>query len=171
MTVIFITGFMGAGKTSVGEALGQSLGRDVIDTDLWIENEQGKSVQQIFSEEGEDVFRRYETDALKQLTRKDGIVTTGGGIVTKAENRSWMSEHGFVVYLHCTPEECYRRLATDTDRPLLAGKSTAQIKEMLENRLPYYEKANITIDTTGQTITQVVEEIAERLTNGKQNRP
>lgn len=165
MTTIFITGFMGAGKTTVGKGLGEQLDCKVIDTDAWIENEQGKSIQEIFTQEGEDSFRQYETRALKQATQNGVVITTGGGIVSKDENRNWMKEHGILVYLHCTPEECIRRLSADTQRPLLNGKNQNDIAEMLKKRLPDYKKADVIIDTTGETIAQVIEKLMETLFN------
>lgn len=171
MTVIFLTGFMGAGKTSVGEALAQYLNCEVIDTDHWVEHEQGKSVQRIFADEGESAFRNYESEALKRASQKGQIITTGGGIVTREENRMWMRNHGFVVYLHCHPEECFRRLATDTERPLLAGKNQTDITDMMEKRVPFYEKADLTIDTSSQSVSEVAEEIVRQLTNNESNGP
>lgn len=165
MKPIFLTGFMGAGKTTVGKALGRRLALSVFDTDELIENALAKSIKDIFAEEGEAGFRRYETCVLKKVTWDNVIVTTGGGVVTKEENRKWMQQHGTVVYLHCPPEEVFRRLAEDTDRPLIKDKSLEKMSALFKERLPYYEEADYKMNTNGKTVDAIVEKIAEHMIN------
>lgn len=118
MQAIYITGFMGAGKTTIGKALSDKLGIPVVDTDQRIEEKHGKLIRDIFAEEGEISFRQYESAMLQALPTSDIIITTGGGIVESTNNRQWMSENGIVVYLYCDPYVIAERLSEDTTRPL-----------------------------------------------------
>ncbi|MGQ0415199.1 shikimate kinase, partial [Bacillus sp. HC-TM] len=90
MKSIYITGYMGAGKTTIGKALSKELHMDVIDTDQKIEEKQEKAIRDIFAEEGEMAFREYESEMLRALPVHNVIITTGGGIIERAENRKWM---------------------------------------------------------------------------------
>jgi shikimate kinase len=159
MKAIYLTGFMGAGKTTIGKALSDALSIEVIDTDQFIEKKYGETITSIFTEQGEEMFRKYETEALQALPVENIIITTGGGIILKQENRRYMKDCGKVIYLHCDPEEILRRVAHDDSRPLLIGDKEKQIKERLEARISYYLEANHVIDTTALTVDQVVKEI------------
>lgn len=150
---------MGAGKSTVGKELANCLNVPVIDTDEWIEEEQGKSISAIFAEEGEAAFRQYERQALQTLPIKDVIITTGGGIVIQEMNRNWMREHGTVIYLHCEPDAIYERLQADTTRPLLEKNKQENIKTLLNERLSYYNEADSIVDTTKKQIDEIVSEI------------
>jgi len=163
MKAIYVTGFMGAGKTTVGKQLAERLQLRVIDTDRMIEEIQGKSITHIFAEDGETTFRMYEKEILKILPTDDIVITTGGGIVIQKENREWMRENGIVIYLHCELEEIFRRLAHDNTRPLLKQNKKEEIRRLLLERLPYYKEANITVNTTKLTVQEVVDNIVKRL--------
>lgn len=165
METVFLTGFMGAGKTTVGKALARRLALTVFDTDELIESALAKSINDIFAEEGEAAFRNYETNVLKKVTWNNVIVTTGGGIVTRKENRTWMKEHGLVIYLHCDPEELFRRVSEDPNRPLANGKSIESISRLFTERLPYYKEADYVINTIGKSSGQIVEKVADLLIN------
>ncbi|MBA2878990.1 shikimate kinase [Anoxybacillus kamchatkensis] len=163
MRAIYLTGFMGAGKTTIGQRLGEVLQLPVIDTDAYIEQQVGKTITEIFEEEGEEAFRTYERETLKKLPTEHVIITTGGGIVIQEENRQFMREHGIVIYLHCELHELFRRLADDTTRPLLMENKQKQIKQLFEQRIPWYREAHMTIDTTNRTIDDIVENIVSLL--------
>jgi shikimate kinase len=168
MKAIFLTGFMGAGKTSVGKQLGKRLGLLVVDTDKMIEQKVGKSVNEIFAKEGESAFRKYERELLRTLPLENIVITTGGGMVIQKENRDWMKKHGIVIYLHCEPEEILRRLASDETRPLLKQPNKQeQIKRLLTERLPYYQEAHFMIHTTNKTIEEIVDDIVVMLKQHK----
>ncbi|WP_216831713.1 shikimate kinase [Alkalihalobacterium elongatum] len=156
---IFLTGFMGAGKSSVGKILAQNIKFRLVDTDEWIESTLGKSISSIFSEEGEAAFRSYETNALNSLPTGDLIVTTGGGIVVNEHNRKIMRDKGIIIYLHCDIEEVLKRTRGDTTRPLLQNKTKEQVNELFKQRKSYYEDAHYQIDTTNLTINEIVEQI------------
>lgn len=163
MRAIYLTGFMGAGKTTIGKRLGEVLQLPVIDTDAYIEQQVGKTITKIFAEEGEETFRAYEREALKKLPKEHVIITTGGGIVIQEENRQFMREHGIVIYLHCELHELFRRLAGDETRPLLMENKQKQMKKLFEQRLAWYREAHMTIDTTNRTIDDIVENIVSLL--------
>ncbi|MBB6175320.1 shikimate kinase [Anoxybacillus tengchongensis] len=167
MKAIYLTGFMGAGKTTVGKRLGEVLQLPVIDTDAYIEQQVGKTIADIFAEEGEGVFRAYEREVLKKLPTEHIVITTGGGIVIQEENRRFMSNHGIVIYLHCELHELFRRLADDATRPLLMENKQSQMKQLFEQRLPWYRQAHITIDTTNRTVDDIVETIVSLLKSSR----
>ncbi|PGZ96368.1 shikimate kinase [Bacillus pseudomycoides] len=163
MRALYITGFMGAGKTTIGKALSSVLHIPVIDTDQRIEEKTKKIIRDIFSEEGEDVFRKYESKVLQLLPTKDCIITTGGGIVEKAENRQWMKEQGTVIYLYCDPYVIAERIAGDTKRPLFQKENIPSFIEKFEKRQAYYEEAVLKIDTTNKSVETIVQEIQAQI--------
>ncbi|HET7579757.1 MAG TPA: shikimate kinase [Bacillales bacterium] len=165
METIFLTGFMGSGKTTIGRALGRRLALTVFDTDALIESALAKSIPEIFAEEGETAFRRYETNVLKKVAWDNVIVTTGGGIVMNRRNREWMKNHGTVIYLHGAPEELFRRISQDPNRPLARDKTLKDMKTLFQKRLPLYKEADYTIETDGKTVDDIVEKIAGLLIN------
>ena len=115
---IVLIGFMGSGKTSVGIRLSYSLKRTLIDTDKWIEQKQKMTVADIFERDGESAFRRLETECLKTLIQDADrqIISAGGGLPVKEENRKLLKQLGKVFYLKVSPETIYERLKTDTTR-------------------------------------------------------
>ena len=162
---ILLTGFMGAGKTTVGRKLAKRLGYFFIDTDQEIEKEQGCSITEIFKYGGEECFRDLETDILQKLqTKQNLVIATGGGMVLRNENRSLMQSLGTRVYLKVEPQELMRRLKKDKKRPLLQkSKPEEHILEMLQQRKSIYEEAECIIDTTNLSPHQMVTEIIRKI--------
>ena len=162
---ILITGFMGAGKTTIGEKLAKRLGYFFIDTDREIEKEQGCSITEIFKYGGEECFRDLETDILQKLqTKQNLVIATGGGMVLRNENRSLMQSLGTRVYLKVELQELMRRLKKDKKRPLLQKpKPEEHILEMLQQRKSIYEEAECIIDTTDLSPHQMVTEIIRKI--------
>lgn len=158
---ILLTGFMGAGKTSVGRKLAKRLGYRFIDTDSEIEREQGCSVPDIFKYAGESCFRNFETRLLEKLqTQNNSIIATGGGMVLRQENRELMRKIGKRVFLKVSVEELLLRLRQDKQRPLLQQKHPEElIQLMLKERTPIYEEAECIIDTSKLSPQQMVSEI------------
>lgn len=163
MKRIFLTGFMGAGKTTVGAELSKKLNLPAVDTDHLIEESAGKPIKEIFKEEGEAAFRLLETKTLKEVPLENIIVTTGGGLVISPENRRYMLETGAVVYLECHIDTLYERLLNDTDRPLIQEKTKEDIHDIYKGRMAFYEECTIKVDTSNKTLSEITEEIAERL--------
>lgn len=159
MKAIYLTGFMGAGKTTVGKALGKKLNLPVYDNDEMIIKKEQRSIEEIFRENGEAYFRELETEMLRSLPTQNAIISTGGGIVLKKENRDFMKKHGIVIFLYCSPEMIFERLKDDNTRPLLQGNKMQEIETRLKKRLPLYKEAEHMIDTTHLTVDEVVEHI------------
>lgn len=163
MKSIYITGYMGAGKTTIGKALSKELHMDVVDTDQKIEEKQEKAILDIFAEEGEMAFREYESEMLRSLPVRNAIITTGGGIIEREENRKWMKENGIVVYLYCDPHVIAERLREDMTRPLFQKKDIDAFVTKFESRRAYYEEAHIHIDTTNKSVKQIMNELKEKI--------
>lgn len=159
MKTIYLTGFMGSGKTTIGKILANKLGVDAIDTDFFIEQKYGYTIKEIFQKFGEEYFRTYETETLRQLPVNDTVIMTGGGIILSETNRNWMKSNGVVIYLKCDPSEIYKRLENDQSRPLISMDKQKKIQELLEARIHLYEEASIIIDTTGQGINDLVDKL------------
>ncbi|MBM7650461.1 shikimate kinase [Bacillus ectoiniformans] len=164
MQTIFLTGFMGAGKTTIGQLLADKLNCPVMDTDALIEKQEGKAITTIFSEHGEAYFRNLETNMLHSFGEEAGVVTTGGGIVIKENNRQLMKERGTVIYLNSEFSEIWNRLIDDESRPLIQHKNKERTQSLFNQRLPFYkDSADVMIETSGKTAEQTAEEIIERL--------
>jgi shikimate kinase len=165
MKNIVLTGFMGTGKTEAGRILAQRLGYTLIDADTEIEKEQKMTITEIFKQYGEPKFRDMEADIIKRLSEmKNAIISTGGGAVLRQENMDNLRKNGVVVCLTASPETILKRTSNNNDRPLLQVEDPLQkIKELLEFRKPYYEKADIMIDTEGKSPLRVAEEIISKV--------
>lgn len=162
---IILTGFMGCGKTSVGIRLSYTLRRTLIDTDKWIEKKQGKTVSEIFASEGEEAFRRMESECIRELigTADGQVISTGGGLPVRKENRKLLKELGTVYYLKATPECVYERLKGDTTRPLLQGENPREkIRELLEAREAFYQEgADVIIEVSAKSFEDIITEIVK----------
>lgn len=160
---ILFVGFMGSGKTTVSKLLGEMLSRRVIDVDKLISRRCGMSIPEIFEEFGEEGFRERETSALESLLLEaPSIVSCGGGVCGRPENRALLSRLGTVVYLQVNADEAVRRITHPETRPMLSGDTPPA--ELLASRLADYEScAQITVDTTGKTPAEVCEEVAAAL--------
>lgn len=143
---IILVGLMGCGKTTVGKALSKRTGMPLLDTDAIIEEQLGKSIPEIFAEQGEAHFRALETALLRYLyenpTPTPSIISTGGGIVVRAENRELLRKLGFTVWLNVSISALLTRTAKSTNRPLLQSTDRRAVFERLEaERLPFYQEA------------------------------
>ena len=151
---------MGAGKTTVGMELAKKLNYKLIDTDHSIENDQSREIKDIFSQDGESFFRNLETLKLKELTNvENAIISTGGGIILKDENRSILNNL-FTIYLKADFENIFNRIKQDTSRPLLLTDDPYNTaKDIFKSRQSVYESFKIHVRTDNKTPQQVVEEI------------
>ena len=159
---IILTGPMGSGKTSVGRLLARRLGYQFQDLDALIVEQAGKSINQIFADDGEAAFRDRETALLSTLVGKQGMVlSTGGGVVIREGNRRLLHAAGLVVNLIATVDVLVSRLAQANDRPLLKGNEAldVRIERIMAEREQFYADADIRIDTTGKTLDDVAAEI------------
>ncbi|MBI5253497.1 MAG: shikimate kinase [Euryarchaeota archaeon] len=165
MKNIVLTGFMGAGKSSVGRKLAERLGMSVVDTDELIERSAGMRIFEIFSRYGEQHFRELEKKAVAEASKLESyVIITGGGVVLREENVKNLRKNGIIIYLHAKPDVIYSRIKHETHRPLLQVKEpTKKIKELLEFRAPYYANNDFMVDTSDLTVEQVVEEIVKKI--------
>jgi shikimate kinase len=167
MKNIVLTGFMGTGKSEAGKELSKVLGWKAIDVDTEIEKSQRMKITWIFKQFGEPGFRDIETEMIKKLSKnKNVIISTGGGAVLRQENMDALRENGVIICLTATPETILKRTSNNNDRPLLQVKEPLKkIRELLEFRMPYYEKADIMIDTEKKTPLEIAEEIIKLVKN------
>jgi len=162
MTRLFLVGFMGSGKTTVGRILAEKLGFAFLDLDDVIQEQVGLSIREIFERLGEAAFREMETRALRALEgREDVVVALGGGAFVREENRREVKRLGISVWLDCPLEIILARLEGTTDRPLY--RSASQMRDLWRARLPAYEQADLRVDAGGVDPEAVAEEIVRRL--------
>lgn len=162
---IFLVGFMGAGKTTVGQTLANQLNRDFLDLDTVIERQAGKSIQQIFVEHGEPEFRRIERQAIETCRELNNvIVALGGGAYLAEENRKTLREIGVTIWLDCPIEICFERVRGDSLRPLLGDEE--DMKALLDKRRPAYALADYFVQTGALSPGEVALEIIRLATGG-----
>lgn len=155
---------MGAGKSTIGRRLARKLKLKFLDSDHAIENRTGARITLIFEIEGEEGFRKRESDIIEELTNQSDIVlATGGGVVLNPGNRQKLAERGLVIYLRAGVNQLLKRTARDNKRPLLnTDNPRDKMEELLNIRTPLYEEiADLTVDTDKQPVTQIVEEICK----------
>lgn len=159
-----LVGAPGAGKTTVGKALAHRLGVAFRDTDDDIVALAGKSIPDIFVEDGEEAFRALETSALASaLAGFDGVLSLGGGVVMREENRRLLAGQT-VVWLEVTLADAVQRVGLGTTRPLLLGNVRGTLLELLTERTPVYASvATMRVSTTHRTVPQIVDEIVTTL--------
>ena len=156
---VFFVGFMGAGKTSVARKLARNAGVASVDMDTFIERRCDMKVSEIFAESGEDGFRAIETDVLRELACGEPLlVSCGGGVVLRPENRAILREEGYVVYLQVTAAEAASRISDLSTRPLFGDLEQAE--SVIRSRLPLYEEvADLAIDTAGRGTGSIAREV------------
>jgi shikimate kinase len=162
----FLIGLPGSGKSTVGRQLSRRIARPFFDSDHVIEQRLGCSIREFFEREGEDRFRDIEASVLDELTAGPAcVVSTGGGSVLRAENREHLHQRGSVVYLRSTPEEVFRRLRYDRNRPLLQVADPLQrLKDLYAVRDPLYrETAHFVVETGRPSVAMLVSMIVMQL--------
>ena len=166
-TSIALTGFMGTGKTAVGKVLATKLGREFIELDSIIEKKAGKTIPEIFQQDGETGFRELEIEVTKDVAgKKNAVIACGGGIVLNKINIERLGKSARMVYLTASPGVILKRVANEEgQRPLLeVDNPTLATREMLRFRKPFYERAaDIKIDTSELDINAVSEQIISKL--------
>lgn len=165
-TNIILVGMMGAGKTTIGKALANSLGKEFIDSDHEIQDRTGVKIPVIFEIEGEAGFRKRESEVLAELVKKSNMVlATGGGAVLSRENRQILRRGGIVIYLRASVNDLYRRTRYDKNRPLLQTQNLfARLNELYVQRdVLYREAAHVIIDSGKQGVRFLVQKLINKL--------
>jgi shikimate kinase len=166
---IVLVGFMGAGKTVTSAVLALRLGMSRLSTDDQIVKEEGRSINDIFSQDGEAYFRDIESKVVHDFSNgANSVIDCGGGVVLRKENVEELKKNGMVFYLKTSPDVIYARVKNDKHRPLLkAADPLAVIKNLLAQRALFYEKADYIVVTDDKTPEEVAENIIEIVTSDK----
>lgn len=165
-TCLFLIGMPGSGKSTIGRGLAKLLGRQFIDLDQQIEARCGVAIPVIFEIEGEQGFRKRETQVLSEVAQQpDVVVATGGGAILAPENQAILRDQGMVVYLKATVDELLRRTSRDKNRPLLATNDPrAKLEQLFQVRGPIYESlADMVVESGSTSVASVVQKIAAKL--------
>lgn len=168
--IIYLTGFMGSGKSTIGPILANTLGWDFYDLDRVIEEKTGKKIKKIFEQDGEDFFRSTETAVLRELSLKEKVVISlGGGTMANDDNIKILKSSGKIIYLKMSIEAAIRRLKHKRDRPSLKNDAEDfsekdlmnRINELMKARAAYYEQADFTVDSDKSTVGKTVDKVVD----------
>jgi shikimate kinase len=169
---VVLIGFMGVGKSTIGRLLARRLGRCFVETDEVITAGEGRSVPEIFRRDGEARFRQLEGETLEALALKSGdVIATGGGLPCQEGRMARLRELGTVIWLKGDLQVALERARRSGARPMLAGRSFDDLEALCREREPYYRDAQLSIDTTGLTIDQVVARILSLLRGREKSAP
>jgi shikimate kinase len=164
---IWLVGMMGVGKSTIGPILARALGRPFLDSDHEIERLAGRSVAQIFAEQGEAAFRELERQTISHAEGGNAVVALGGGAMAQPGAPDRLRASGVVVYLSASPEKLVERIAKPESRPLLAGLDREQrlqrLAELLAEREPCYRQASLVLDTDRMSMEGAAHALAEAL--------
>ena len=163
---LYLIGFMGSGKSTVSRHMSHALGIPKIEMDDLLAERAGKSITQIFAEDGEEVFRRMETALLREIgAGEPALVSCGGGVVLRPENVEIMKATGTILMLSATPQTIFQRVRYSTKRPILNGNMNVEfIAELMAKRDPAYRAAaDVTVSIDGKTSDVVARELVERI--------
>jgi len=171
--LVYLAGFMGSGKSTIGPILANTLGFDFVDIDKYIEKKADKRIVEIFASSGEQVFRTLERNTLQEVSALDHcVVSLGGGTIANEENFQLIRNSGIIVYLQLSSEEILQRVQHKTDRPMLKDakgerlseeEMQRRIEELLRRREEFYGRADIVIHAEHRKVGATVDEIARRL--------
>lgn len=162
MKTIYLCGFMGCGKSTVGRILAKKLGAEFYDLDSYIEKKAGMRISEIFEKHGEEHFRSLESQAIEEFQKKKGVVATGGGAMLSEKNAQTANKNGIVVFIDTAFEICYDRIKGDESRPIAFNSTEDELFDRYDARYPLYKKhSTFTVDGNG-TPLQIAQEIFER---------
>src|SRR6516225_9223814 len=163
---------MGTGKTAVGKRVASRLGRRFVDTDVLIEERAGRSIPRIFVEDGEPAFRRLEAQVIAQAAAGDGrVIATGGGVVLSRANMDCLRGNGVVIALRADAESILARVGRGEYRPLLGDAPEERIKQLLRERDPLYQEADLVVETSALSVQDVAERVVSFVAVREQDPP
>ncbi|MGN0374901.1 MAG: shikimate kinase [Butyrivibrio sp.] len=167
MANIILIGFMGCGKSTIGKYISDNRNYELIDTDSYIEEQQNRTIKEIFDTEGEEYFRNLETECIEKLIAMESdrlVVAVGGGLPMKEINRRLLHNLGTIIYLKAKVDTLEERLKGDVTRPLLRGDLRRRIEDLFALRENVYEElADITVETDGCSYDEILQSIKEEL--------
>lgn len=162
MNNLYLCGFMGCGKTTIGQAFAKIQGRKYLDLDQLLVQRQGRTIPEIFAQDGEEGFRAIEQETLRSTQEyKGAVISTGGGILTKRENGAICNKLGVLVFLDLPFDLCYQRIQGDTNRPLVMQNTKEQLEELFNRRRTVYlAESGLVLDAAG-TVQEIVARLEE----------
>jgi shikimate kinase len=170
---VFLTGFMGSGKSTIGPILANTLGWSFVDLDHAIEVSAGRTITEIFGQQGEPAFREIERNILGELAAgRHTVIALGGGTIADERNFKLVSRNGILVYLKIPPEQLIHRLKKKTNRPMLAGQHSirlddttlqSRVVELHRIREPFYNMADVVVETGVLPVGPTVDEVVRKL--------
>jgi len=163
MSTIFLCGFMGCGKSTVGKKLAKLLDCEFIDLDLYIEGKEKLSIPEIFSIHGERYFRELETRSIAELSDAQAVIATGGGALIPERNAQLAKKNGTIIFIDTDFEECYTRIKTDKNRPLASSQTKSDLLELYNFRTPIYIAHSDTIIKGNATPLKIAISIQDSL--------
>jgi len=172
-SVIFLTGFMGSGKSTIGPILANTIGYSFVDLDLFIEQKEKRKIGDIFKEDGESKFRELERTFLSEVSKSPRtVISLGGGTVADEASLDLVKKSGLLIYLKADAQYIYKRLRTKSDRPMLrtaegelmdADQLQGRIEELLSKREKFYSQAHIIVHTDDKKIGNTIDELVRQL--------
>lgn len=165
---VALIGMMGSGKTTIGKSLAKKLAWQFVDTDIVIQAKTGQTIPQIFEEHGEDSFREFEEQTLKEMIadHEPKVIATGGGIVKSFKNLNLLKGRTHLIWLKAEPEILYERIKEDTNRPLLQNSNPLQtLKSLYDSRKDLYAQAHVAIQTEPADLNRVLNDILSALSS------
>jgi shikimate kinase len=168
-----LIGFMGTGKSVVGQTVAAQLGFAFVDTDALIEAEAGRTIAGIFRDEGEPAFRMHEQAVVRELAARERLViATGGGLAAHGDNLEKLQTHALVVCLWASPETIFERVRHHQHRPLLHGDDPqSRIRALLAAREPSYRRADVLINTEGRSVREVAAQVLHQFQAARRDQP
>lgn len=165
MKTIFLCGFMGCGKTTVGKKLAKNINVPFIDMDDYIVKSENKTIPEIFTQFGEPYFRHLEAAAITNLSTINGaVVATGGGALLNPDTSNLAKSSGYVIFINTSFERCYQRIKGDKNRPLVMKNSRAELLNLYKNRKLIYmsnSHKNVNGNVSAKIITELIQKLLE----------